>query len=87
MPVYHYFDEETGLRIDVRRTVADRNKPITLKRDGSVPNRLSVIVPGATESGDFNRKMLRAYHKKEEREGARFKSEHSKEKIKAAWEN
>ena len=86
MPVYHYFDEETGLRIDVRRKVEDRNKPITLKRDGSVPNRVGVIIPGATEAGDFNRTMRKAYHRKEEREGSRFRSEHSKSKIQRAWE-
>ena len=87
MPVYPYFDEETGLRIDVRRKVEDRNKPITLKRDGSVPNRVGVIIPGATEAGDFNRTMLKAYHRKEEREGSRYKSEHSKRVTKRAWEN
>lgn len=87
MPVYTYEDNETGLKVDLRRPVTDRDKPVVLRRAKRVPDRVGVLIPGATESGDFNRNMLRAYHKKEEREGSRFRSEHSKRKIKQAWEN
>jgi len=87
MPAYTYYDEETGLRIDVRRKVDDRNKPIVLRRFKSIPDRVGVLVPGATPEWDFNKRVLKGYHKLEERDGSRFRSEHSKKKISRVWGN
>jgi len=88
MPLYTYEDPETGLKIDLRRPVEDRNKPIVLKRLKSVPDRVGVLVPcGATEDSSFNARMLKEHHKKEEREGSRFRSTYKKDQIKAAWQN
>jgi hypothetical protein len=87
VPLYAYEDPKTGLKADLRRPVADRNKPVILRRARSIPDRVGVLIPGATEEGSFNRTIIKAYHRKEEREGSRFRSEHSKKKIKSAWEN
>lgn len=87
MPVYAYEDKAAGLRIELRRPVADRDKPIVLERAKNIPDRVTVVVPGATEAGDFNQRMIRAHHKKEEREGSRFRSAFSKETIKHVWSN
>lgn len=85
MPTYTYEDETTGLQIDVNRPLDDRNKPIVLKR---IPSRVGVKIAGAvSEETDFNKRMLAGYHKAEESEGSRFRSEHSKETIKKAWSN
>jgi hypothetical protein len=87
MPLYTYEDPETGLKIDLRRSVEDRNKPIVLQRIKTVPDRVGVLVPGATEESSFNARMLKEHHKKEEREGSRFRSAFKKEQIKKAWAN
>ena len=84
MPIYTYEDEETGLRVDVNRPLKKRNRPIVLKR---VPSRVGVRIAGAvTEDGEFNKGIIRGYHQLEEKEGSRFRSEHSAEKIKKTWE-
>ena len=86
MPLYTYEDEETGLKVDLRRPVEQRDKPVVLRRKRTVPSRLSVLVPsGATESSDFNNRMLKAHHKKEEVESSRFKSSYDKKTIKKVW--
>lgn len=87
-PLYAYEDEGgTGLKVELRRPVADRDKPIVLTRTKTVPDRVAVMGIGPNESQEFNRRMLRQYHRKEEREGSRFKSEHSKETIKKLWQS
>jgi hypothetical protein len=66
--------------------VEHRDKPVVLRRKRTVPNRVSVLVPsGATESSDFNQRMLKAHHRKEEKEGSRFKSSYDKKTIKKVW--
>jgi hypothetical protein len=85
-PLYAYEDEGgTGLKIELRRTVADRDKPIVLTRTKTVPDRLAVVGTGPSDSQHFNSKMLKQYHRKEERDGARFQSDFSKQQIKKAW--
>ena len=86
MPLYAYEDKDTGLTVELRRPVEDRDKPIVLRRAKTVPDKVSVLVPGASEAGDFNKKMMREHHKKEEREGSRFNSSFTKDQIKKAWE-
>ncbi len=86
MPIYTYEDEATGLEVELRRTVEQRDRPIVLRRRRAVPSSVSVLVPtGATESSDFNSRMLKAHHKKEEAEGSRFKSSFDKRTIKEVW--
>lgn len=86
MPMYEYTDEDTGMVIHARRTVEDRNKPLVFKRSKRVPDRVGVLVPGASPDSSFNATMRRAYHRKEEKEGSRFRSTHSKKTISRAWE-
>jgi hypothetical protein len=85
MPLYAYEDAETGVKVELRRLVEDRDKPIVLTRKKTVPDRLAVIGMGPGETAEFNRKMLGQYHRKEEREGSRFRSSFSKNQIKQAW--
>ena len=85
MPLYAYSDAITGLVVELRRKVEDRDKPIVLTRTKTVPDRVAIMGIGPSESAEFNRRMLGQYHKKEEREGSRFRSEHSKETIKKTW--
>ena len=85
-PLYAYEDVGgTGLKLELRRPVADRDKPILLTRTKTVPDRLAVVGTGPSDPQRFNNKMLKQYHRKEEREGARFRSDFSKEQIKKAW--
>lgn len=85
MPLYAYEDPETGVKIEIRRAVKDRSKPIILRRLKTVPDRLAVVGLGPTADQEFNARIKRSFHKKEEREGSRFRSEHSKKKINQAW--
>ena len=86
MPVYSYEDEETGTRVDMRRPVEDRDKPIVLRRRKTVPDRVGVIVAGAnTEDGDFNKRIQKGYRQLEEKQGSRFRSGFSKKQIKKTW--
>jgi predicted nucleic acid-binding Zn ribbon protein len=85
MPLYTYEDPETGIKIDLRRSVEDRNKPIVLKRMKDIPDRVGVMIPGATQDGSFNDRMIRSHYQKEQAEGSRFKSSYTKEQIKQAW--
>ena len=85
MPMYEYADPETGVRVELRRTVEDRNKDIILKRVGSVPQRLSIHGLGPSESQQFDADILRSYYHKEEREGSRFQAAHTKQQIRDAW--
>lgn len=85
MPLYTYEDPETGVKLDLRRPVEDRNKPIILKRIQDIPDRVGVIVPGATQEGSFNQRMIQSHYQKEQVEGSRFKSSYTKEQIKKAW--
>lgn len=85
MPIYAYEDAETGVKVELRRPVEDRDKPIVLTRAKTVPDRVAVMGIGPNESEEFSRRMLRQYHRKEERQGSRFSSGFSKKEIKQAW--
>lgn len=86
MPAYDYIDEETGLTITVRRPVADRNKPIVLRRSKTIPDRVGVIIAGSnTTESDFDKKIMRGYHRQECERGSSFRSGHSAETIKKTW--
>ena len=85
MPLYEYYDPETNVRVELRRSVDDRNKDIVLKRVTDVPERLHVHVHGQTASQQFDADILRGYYQKEQRDGSRFQSSFTKEQIKDAW--
>jgi hypothetical protein len=85
MPLYAYEDPETGVKIEIRRPVKDRGKPIVLRRLKTVPDRLAVVGLGPTSDQEFNARIKRNLHKKEEREGSRFKSGYSKKTLSKAW--
>lgn len=86
MPLYEYSDPETGVRIEIRRPVDDRNKPIVLNREKTVPDRVSIhgLEPSVEE--DFDARILKGYLRKEEREGSRFNGGgFTKAQIAKAW--
>jgi hypothetical protein len=66
--------------------VDDRNKPIVLNRDKTIPDRVTIHGLEPTESETFDNGIVKALHRKEEREGSRFKcGEFSKAQLKKAW--
>ena len=81
MPLYEYSDPCTGVKVELRRTVEDRNKEIVLKRTRRVPDRLLVFGSHPTEEQSFDQKILKGYYRKEEKEGSRFKSGYSKKTL------
>jgi hypothetical protein len=86
MPLYEYADPETGVRVELRRPVDDRNKPILLTRTKTVPDRVGILGFEPTESESFDSGIVKALHRKEEREGSRFKcAEFSKNALKKVW--
>lgn len=85
MPLYEYYDPETNTRIELSRPVADRNKDIVLKRASTVPEKISIHGKGPTAEQQFNNDVLRAYYKKEQKDGSRWQSAHSKAQVKEAW--
>ena len=72
MPLYSYEDPETGVHVELRRPVKDRDKPIILHRGKTVPDRLAVLLPGPTPDQSFNAKIRRQFYKREETQGSRF---------------
>lgn len=86
MPIYEYSDAGTGVVIELQRPVSDRNKPIVLTRTKTVPDRISIHGLEPSDGDKFDAKILKAYHKKEEKEGSRFNGRgHTKNQIKKAW--
>ena len=85
MPTYTYADPGTGLEIDVRRPVADRDKPIVLHRTGKVPKSVGVRVAGAAPADPLREQIRRGYRRLEEKHGSRFRSEHGAAIIKETW--
>lgn len=85
MPLYEYYDPETNTRIELSRPVADRNKDIVLKRASTVPDRIAIQGVGLNAMQQFDNDILRAYYQKEQRDGSRWQSTHSKAQVKAAW--
>ena len=86
MPIYEYADPETGVRVELRRPVDVRNKPIILLRTSTVPDRVAIFGFESTPEEQFDQKIVRALYRKEEKEGSRFKcAEFSKKKLKEVW--
>lgn len=85
MPLYEYHDLETGVTASIRRPVTDRNKPIILTRKQTFPTNIVVMGAMQTEGQAFDQKIIKAYYKKEEREGSRFRSGYSKKQLKKVW--
>ena len=86
MPLYEYSDPETGVRIELRRNVEDRNKPIVLNRTKNIPDNLSIHGLGPTPSQVFNQDILNGWYAQEQKQGTRLQTgEFTKEQIKQAW--
>jgi hypothetical protein len=90
MPLYTYENRAAGVKVDLYRSVEDRNKPITYKgvrltRASFIPDRVGLLIPGATEDRSFNDRMIRSHYQAEQLEGSRFKSSYTKKQIKEIW--
>ena len=86
MPLYEYSDPETGIRIELRRHVEDRDKPIVLRRERNIPDRLSIHGLGPTQEQQFDADILRGWYACEQQQGSRLQTgEFTKEQIKKAW--
>lgn len=86
MPIYEYSDPETGVRVEIRRPVEARNKPIILSRTKTVPDRISIHGFESSEEEQYDAGIVKALYRKEEREGSRFRCEEfSKKKLKEVW--
>ena len=85
MPLYEYHDPETGVNVELRRPVEDRDKAIVLKRANTVPRRVAIIGVAPTQEESFDANIKKAYHKKEEKEGSRFRSVYDKKTLAKAW--
>lgn len=87
MPLYEYSDDETNVKIELRRPVEDRNKEIVLKRTKNIPDRLIVFGSQPSEADKFDHNILKGYYRKEEREGSRFRSGYSKKTLARVYEH
>lgn len=90
MPLYEY--SAPGIKIELRRPVEDRNKDVimdgmTLKRLKDIPDSLIVFGSRPSEAESFDHQILKAYHRKEEREGSRFRSSYSKKTLARVYEH
>ena len=85
MPIYEFYNEETGTHVLVQRKVEDRNKPLHFERR-TIPASLVIHGFEPSEAETFDSQILRNLHRKEEKEGSRFQcGEFSKQQIKDAW--
>jgi hypothetical protein len=86
VPLYEYYDPETGVRVEIRRKVEDRNKPIVLTRPKTVPDNLSIHGLGPTPDQAFNNSILNGWYAREQKDGTNLLTgEFTKEQIKQAW--
>ena len=87
MPIYEYSDQATGVRVELWRPVDNRNDPIVLTRDKTVPDRISIhgLEPSAEQTFDSN--IIQALYKKEQKHGTDFRGceQFSKKKLKEVW--
>jgi hypothetical protein len=87
MPLYEFYNEETGMRLLVPRKVEERNRPLEFARV-TVPSTISIHGFEPSEAEAFDENILRQFHRKEEKEGSRFAcGEFTKTQIKEAWTN
>jgi hypothetical protein len=84
-PLYEYHDPHTGVNVELRRPVEERDTPIVLTRKSNIPQRVAIVGVAPTEEQAFDASIKAAYYKKEEKEGSRFKSGYSKKQLKEAW--
>ena len=85
MPLYEYHDPETGVTVELRRPVEERDKEIVLRRASTVPERLAIVGSGPTEDQLFDARIQKAYYQKEEKEGSRFRSYYNQKTLAKAW--
>lgn len=64
--------------VSIRLPVGDREAMVLRRK--TVPDHLTVM-GHAGDPMEFTSSVMRGYHKKEEREGSRFKSEFTKQQI------
>ena len=87
MPLYEFYNEETGMRLLIPRKVEDRNEPLAFTRI-TVPSTITIHGFEPTPAEDFDNSILKKLHRKEERDGSRFQcGEFTKQQIKDAWTN
>lgn len=85
MPLYEFYNEETGLSLLVPRRVEDRNEPLEFTRI-TVPSTIVIHGFEPSEAESFDDTILKKFHRIEERDGSRFRcGEFTKEQIKRAW--
>jgi hypothetical protein len=86
MPLYEYSDPDTGVTVELKRRIEDRDRPIVLTRTSTIPARIGIHGLGPTQEQQFNSDILRGYYTAEQREGTRLDTgEFTKEQIKQAW--
>ena len=86
MPLYEYSDPETGVTVELRRPVEERDAPIVLRRSTTVPKRVSIHGMDPSPEDDFDNGIVKALYRKEQNEGSRFQcGEFSKKTLKSAW--
>ena len=87
MPIYEYGDPETGVTVELRRAVEDRNRPIVLTRTATVPDRVSIYGFEPSPEEDFDSKIVKALYRKEQERGTDFRGcgEFNKSALKKAW--
>lgn len=88
MPLYEYSDPDTGVTVELRRRVEDRDQPIILRRTKSVPDRIGICGFGPTQEQQFHNDILKGWYACEQKEGSKLSTgEFTKAQIKEAWTN
>jgi hypothetical protein len=86
MPLYEYSDPDTGISIEIRRRVEDRNRPIVLNRTKNIPESIAIYGLGPTQDQQFNADILNGWYAREQEQGSRFNGGgFTKEQIKKVW--
>ena len=85
MPIYEFYNQETGVSLNVHRRVEDRDKPLAFVRN-QIPATISIHGFEPSEAEAFDASILKQFHRREEKEGSRFQcGEFTKRQIKEAW--
>lgn len=86
MPLYEYSDPDTGITVELKRRVEDRDQPIILRRTKSVPDRVGICGASPTQEQQFHNDILNGWYANEQKHGSRLNTgEFTKEQIKKAW--